>query len=429
MRLALAFAASLASVALGETRFGCPPARSPASNLVEGPCGPVGKGGTGDFSGALIQVQPGPFTVRIEESVARRGAPWRIALSGDSDDGTPCTLLDHIPHDDTSRPPAGAPEDVKGALSHQLLITVMIPDVRCERCSLQLGSFDIVDDPKGGGYLAGLGCTDTDPVRRCPLSFYSCTTPLNISGSIPRYFDFSTQTTRFSHMSHTPFPYISEFNSFCRDEYSCSATDAWVAPADWPLAWEGSDGARVDTSHPAVYRHESARWGETSTSRAAWAAYTKTPPREGDAFGSFNQSRALVAARWTARALMKTPRVLLEAPARYRQMAGPVCVETTAPDEAAAANSDAANRQASALFGAAASVLGAAVLVGLARRKGRAAITQPIRPKPLASEGGAWGGSKNGSGVLELAMQRGAAGEGVGRASAGRSAAGGLMSR
>ena len=136
-----------------------------------------------------------------------------------------------------------------------------------------------------------------------------------------------------------------------------------------------------------------------------------------------------MAARWTARALMKTPRVLLEAPAKYRQMAGPVCVETTAPDEAAAANSDAANRQASALFGAAASVLGAAVLVGLARRKGRAAITQPIRPKPLASEGGAWGGSKNGSGVLELAMQRGAAGEGVGRASAGRSAAGGLMSR
>ena len=236
MRLALGVAASLASLALGETRFGCPPARSPASNLVEGPCGPVGKGGTGDFSGALIQVEPGPFTVRIEESVARRGAPWRIALSGDSDDGTPCTLLDHIPHDDTSRPPAGAPEDVKGALSHQLLITVMIPDVRCERCSLQLGSFDIVDDPKGGGYLAGLGCADTDPVRPCPLSFYSCTTPLNISGSIPRYFIppprqpispicrtplfpisqnvflfleqslfFLHQDTHASHMSHTPF--------------------------------------------------------------------------------------------------------------------------------------------------------------------------------------------------------------------------------
>ena len=34
-----------------------------------------------------------------------------------------------------------------------------------------------------------------------------------LSGQTTEVFDFSTQTTHFSHMSHTPFPHISEFNS------------------------------------------------------------------------------------------------------------------------------------------------------------------------------------------------------------------------
>ena len=43
-------------------------------------------------------------------------------------------------------------------------------------------------------------------------------------------FDFSTQTTHFSHMSHTPFPHISEINSFFGAESLISPPRHTISP-------------------------------------------------------------------------------------------------------------------------------------------------------------------------------------------------------
>lgn len=82
------------------TRWGCPKARSEASNIKAPPCGAQ----VGNFSDdEVMEISPGPLTVRFEEAIASAGSPFRIALTGDSDDTELCTLLDHIPHDDTVR--------------------------------------------------------------------------------------------------------------------------------------------------------------------------------------------------------------------------------------------------------------------------------------------------------------------------------------
>jgi hypothetical protein len=61
------------------------------------------------------------------------GAPTRIALSRDGEDIYDCVLLDHIPANPASRPSFG-----QDSTYTQYRITIMIPDVQCERCSLQL---------------------------------------------------------------------------------------------------------------------------------------------------------------------------------------------------------------------------------------------------------------------------------------------------
>ena len=44
-----------------------------------------------------------------------------------------CILLDHVPHDERSRPTFS-----NEATQHRSSITLFIPNVRCERCHLQL---------------------------------------------------------------------------------------------------------------------------------------------------------------------------------------------------------------------------------------------------------------------------------------------------
>ena len=90
----------LSLFAPSHSRFACPPARSSSTGIKLGPCGNE----LNDFSGAVTSIAPGPLTLHIEESVAHTGAPWRVSLSLDGSDDGACTLLDHIPHDDSSRP-------------------------------------------------------------------------------------------------------------------------------------------------------------------------------------------------------------------------------------------------------------------------------------------------------------------------------------
>ena len=104
--------------AAGHSRFACPTARSPDTGIKNGPCGAQHD----DFSGSVTAVAPGPLTIHIEESITHRGSPWRISLSADGDDDESCTLLDHVPHDDSFA--GAAPGDESGY--HSLYITVEI---------------------------------------------------------------------------------------------------------------------------------------------------------------------------------------------------------------------------------------------------------------------------------------------------------------
>ena len=85
------------------SRFGCPKPRSANTNIKAGPCG-------GDAAGTPTTVlTPGLHTLKIEESIAHRGAPFKISLSldGNDDQASACVLLDHIPANPNSKPTMG----------------------------------------------------------------------------------------------------------------------------------------------------------------------------------------------------------------------------------------------------------------------------------------------------------------------------------
>jgi hypothetical protein len=168
----------------------------------------------------LPAIAPGPLFVQFEESVFHTGSPFRISLSGDGTDDTVCVLLDHIPHNDGSNPrPDQGPESTYA----QYGITINIPDVKCDRCSLHLGN-PMTDSIGSDGFPTGQGCTD--PFGTCSSAYYSCTLPFRIAGGL-------------------------NYSSFeCPNPL----------PSDWPLEWFGDRNERVDTSVPGVYRREAGIW-------------------------------------------------------------------------------------------------------------------------------------------------------------------------
>ncbi len=104
-----------------------PPARHFGDDLLkQGPCG---EGLTDRFDLASVSLSPGPLTVVFRETIAHAGAPFRIALtSGGKDDGfDSAVLLDHVPHCDSC-----------GATPRTFAVEVIIPDVRCDACAIQL---------------------------------------------------------------------------------------------------------------------------------------------------------------------------------------------------------------------------------------------------------------------------------------------------
>lgn len=224
--------------AISHSRLVCPPPRSPDTGIKNGACGAQNN----DFSGAITTIAPGPFTVVFEESVAHTGAPWRISLSADADDAAACILLDHIPHDDASSPTYMADETY-----HRFQVTVDIPDVDCERCSLHLSN-PMTDKIGGAGGPTGIGCTEPGS---CFSVYYSCSTPLRITGSVPR------------------------------GQHACAA----APPAGWPQNWTSPDtGGLVAATTPQLYRRESATWVDgwlmdaPPRFRDASAGYCVAPP-------------------------------------------------------------------------------------------------------------------------------------------------------
>ena len=205
------------------SRWSCPEPRSPSTSIKDGPCGAE----TNNFlaSQDIVEINPGPLRVIFEESIYHTGAPFRISLSGEGTDSEACTLLDHIPHSDLAVRPNFRDESTYT----QYAITIDIPDVNCDRCSLHLSN-PITDKIGGAGSPLGIGCTDPDGT--CFSVYYSCTQPFRIRGSS---------------------------SAVSRSEYQCPY-DFGAGPVDWPTSWIGDNGEPVDASVPGVYRRESSIW-------------------------------------------------------------------------------------------------------------------------------------------------------------------------
>ena len=210
------------------SRWSCPEPRSLDTGIKSGPCGDE----TNIFSidnnddGELIEIAPGPLRVTFFESVHHTGAPFRIALSNDGSDTTKqCILLDHIPHNDCCSP------NIMDETSYTpYVITITIPNVSCERCSLHLTN-PMTDKIGNDGSPSGIGCTDPDGT--CFSVYHSCTKPFKIVG------DVST-------------------GAVPRDEYICPNSSS--ANSDWPTSWIGDDGMAADASVSGVYRRISSVW-------------------------------------------------------------------------------------------------------------------------------------------------------------------------
>lgn len=114
------------------SRWKCPEPRSPQTGIKSGPCGDE----TNDFnSDQGLEVKPGLLRIVFEESVHHTGAPFRISLSQDGNDDDSCVLLDHVPHNDCCRPRLGDETTYT-----PYVITVNIPNIICEKCSLHLSN-------------------------------------------------------------------------------------------------------------------------------------------------------------------------------------------------------------------------------------------------------------------------------------------------
>ena len=121
-------------LAHSHSRWQCPAPRSSSTGIKNGPCGsqPLSIYQT---DSAIDEIKPGPLRIIFEESIHHTGAPFRISLSNDGTDDDACVLLDHIPHNDCCQP------DYFDESSYtKYVLTIEIPNVSCERCSLHLSN-------------------------------------------------------------------------------------------------------------------------------------------------------------------------------------------------------------------------------------------------------------------------------------------------
>ncbi|KAL7528048.1 hypothetical protein ACHAWF_002422 [Thalassiosira exigua] len=254
------------------SRWSCPEPRSPSAGIKSGLCGdddnnfsdPLLVGGG---AGSIVEVKPGPLRVAFEESIHHTGAPFRISLSsewappwildlgpwatplgfnlayngsklfavsccpiatfpstGDGDDRDACVLLDHIPHNDCCGPYLRDPSTYT-----RYEITITIPNVMCERCSLHLSN-PMTDKIGINGSPSGIGCTDPGT---CFSVYHSCTRPFRIVGNVDN-------------------------ESVLRSEYTCPDPNSFNK--NWPKVWTGDFGEDADAGIPGVYRRESSIW-------------------------------------------------------------------------------------------------------------------------------------------------------------------------
>ncbi len=133
------FIALACQLVAGHGRWKCPPPRDEKDTNGEhitfdntankyAACGP--QSGNWGF-GKVTNLKPGWTTLTWEESVSHAGAPFRIAIL-DETETAKVVLLDHIPHDDAS-----APKQMVESSYTLYKMSVNIPDIKCDKCSLQ----------------------------------------------------------------------------------------------------------------------------------------------------------------------------------------------------------------------------------------------------------------------------------------------------
>jgi len=182
----------------GHARLECPPSLSGETGEKKGPCDVT----SDDGSVETFPLKANALnTITWLESIGHPGAPVRFALSGEGAGGSleeassgfeTCLLLDHIPHDVWSKP-----NFLDETTYHRSGITLWIPDIKCERCYLQLIS--IMSDVQHGvpsdtkcTYQGALQAASTNGSNElttdapaCPVVYHSCA-PVSIDGSVPR---------------------------------------------------------------------------------------------------------------------------------------------------------------------------------------------------------------------------------------------------
>lgn len=209
----------------GHIRWTCPEPRSPDTGIKSGPCGLETDQYTSDA--VFYEISPGPFTVQWEESITHVGAPFYIALTQDGRDTDTlflrtCILLDHIPHNDLT-----APNLFNESTFELYSLTIDIPDVSCERCSLQIVN-PMTDKIGTRGAPTGEGCTYPGFCGGTDV-YHSCTLPIKITGTTPR------------------------------KDYVCPN----INPTDWPTTWKGDNGLPVNATKRLEYRRESGLWKDS----------------------------------------------------------------------------------------------------------------------------------------------------------------------
>ena len=148
---------------------------------------------------------------------------------GDGTDDDACVLLDHIPHNDCCNPDYNDPTTYT-----PYAISIIIPNIICEHCSLHLSN-PMTDKIGDDGSPLGIGCTDPGS---CFSVYHSCTKSFRIVGDAN---DGAVQ----------------------RSDFVCPSLNK--VNVGWPSVWIGDNGEAVDASIPGVYRRESSIWSQNNS--------------------------------------------------------------------------------------------------------------------------------------------------------------------
>lgn len=157
-----------------------PPRLDSDLSLKEYPCGQNGQYNN-PGTGAPTVLAPGTNYFTFRETVNHNGAPYRIAISFNDDDGyDQYVLLDHIGHNDD-----GATNEQTNPRGKYHIVAVDVPDVACggtgqPTCTVQL--VQVMTDK----FQSGTTCAPNELENSCGNSawvYFSCSSPIQITGA------------------------------------------------------------------------------------------------------------------------------------------------------------------------------------------------------------------------------------------------------